>query len=177
MKRGIEITWAYDFTGRMYLKISKARGKLTLGEIQDLLLYENSQKFCGHYAILLNCSEETIGGNGVYLEKDSKGDSVGLYQIEQEGDCPLCGENTPPFEYCPHCGMPWKDGDPDIEKTLHLMRKETIRMIDESSEWDSKLGLYWSYIGSLNLARTLSFITEDRRQELQRESEEWKPKH
>ena len=177
MKRGIEITWAYDFTGRMYLKISKARGKLTLEEIQDLLLYENNQKLCGHYAILLNCSEETIGGNGVYLEKDSKGDSVGLYQIEQEGTCPLCGEHTPPFEYCPHCGMPWKDGDTDIEKTLRLMRKETIRMVSESSEWDSKMTWYWSYIGALDLAKDLKFITEDRRQELQLESREWKPKH
>lgn len=176
MKRGIQMEWDYDYMDHLLLRISKARGKLTLEEIQDLLLYENGQQFCGHYAILLNCSEGTIGGNGVYLEEDSKGDSVALYQVEQEGTCPVCGENTPPFEYCPNCGMPWKDGDPDIEKVLRLMREEAVRMIGGSADWESKLAQYWSYIGSLDLAKKLKFITEDRRQELQQESQNWMPK-
>ena len=37
MKRGIEMSWAYDYKGRLALRIEKKRGKLTLAEIQDLL--------------------------------------------------------------------------------------------------------------------------------------------
>jgi hypothetical protein len=43
MKRGIEMSWAYDYKDRLVLRIEKKRGKLTLAEIQDLLMYEESQ--------------------------------------------------------------------------------------------------------------------------------------
>ena len=36
MKRGIEMLWAYDYTGRLALRIEKKRGKLTLAEIPGI---------------------------------------------------------------------------------------------------------------------------------------------
>ena len=44
MKRGIEMTWINDYKGRQALQIVKKRGKLTLEEIQDLLMYEEGQR-------------------------------------------------------------------------------------------------------------------------------------
>lgn len=109
MKRGIKISLQYDSMNRLCLRIEKQRGKLTLEEITELLQYEAGQQYCGHYAIMLNCSEEAIGGNGLYFEEDQKGDVVDLYPIESEEPCPVCSQHTPPFDYCPNCGMPWKD--------------------------------------------------------------------
>ena len=53
MKRGIEMSWVYDYMNRMGLEIKKKRSKLTLDEIEDLLRYEDGQRYCGHYAIIL----------------------------------------------------------------------------------------------------------------------------
>ena len=48
MKRGIEMSWVYDYMNRMGLEIKKKRSKLTLDEIEDLLRYEDGQRYCGH---------------------------------------------------------------------------------------------------------------------------------
>lgn len=37
MKRGIEMSWAYDYKDHQVLQIVKKRGNLTLEEIQDLI--------------------------------------------------------------------------------------------------------------------------------------------
>lgn len=176
MKRGITMTWRYDHQDKTMLQIVKKRGKLTLEEIQDLIRYENHQQFCGHYVIFLNCSEETLGGNGMYLE-ESKGDAVDLYEIEQEGTCPICGKYIPPFEYCPNCGMAWKDMDEgrDVEKTLAEKRREAENVIKSSSPYmtrDSRLSSYWTYIGWVDMAAHLELISENRHDQLYEEAKE-----
>lgn len=176
MKRGITMTWRYDNQNRMLLQIVKKRGKLTLEEIQDLLRYEDGQRYCGHYAIFLNCSEETLGGNGLF-EAEQNGDAVDLYEIEHEGSCPICGKYIPPFEYCPSCGVNWRDTDKDIEKILYNTRREaenTIKSINPNATRDCRVAWYWTYIGEIDMAVHLGLITNERRKELYAEAEELK---
>ena len=159
------------------LRIEKKRGKLTLAEIQDLLMYEESQRYCGHYTIILNCSEAAMGGDDLYLEDGQKGDTVALYQIEEGETCPVCAEKSPPFEYCPSCGAAWKDMDKNVEKLITAMREEAereIRSESESKTRDGRLAWYWSYIGALDMAKQLGMITDKRRQELYKEVEDLK---
>lgn len=177
MKRGIEMSWEYDYKGRLFLRIVKKRGKLTLDEIEDLLRYEESQRYCGHYIIILNCSEATVDGGGLYLEEEQKGDAVDLYQIEEGETCPVCGKYTPPFEYCPSCGTAWKDIDLNVEKLIAAMRAEAERAIrskNENQTRDGKIAWYWSYIGALDMAQQLGMITDKRRQELYEEVKDLK---
>lgn len=177
MKRGIEMSWAYDYKGRLALRIEKKRGKLTLAEIQDLLMYEESQRYCGHYAIILNCSEAAMGGDDLYLEEGQKGDVVALYKIEDGETCPVCGKYTPPFEYCPNCGTAWKDMDQNVEKLIAAMQAEAERAIrygNDNQTRESRLAWYWSYIGALDMAQQLGMITDKRRQELYKEVEDLK---
>ena len=169
MKRGIEMSWAYDYKGRLALRIEKKRGKLTLAEIQDLIMYEERQRYCGHYAIILNCSEAAMGGDDLYLEDGQKGDTVALYQIEEGETCPVCAEKSPPFEYCPSCGAAWKDMDQNVEKLIAAMRAEAERAIrsdNDNQTREGRLAWYWSYIGALDMAQQLGMITDKRRQEL-----------
>lgn len=114
MKKGTSAEWGYDLHDRMVLRITKRRGKLTLDEIEDILRYDrdpNHRELNGHYAIILNCSEETCGGNGLFEfgASDPPGDCVDLYPVNSMDDCPVCGSMLPPFEYCPNCGEPWKE--------------------------------------------------------------------
>ncbi len=177
MKRGIEMSWEYDYKDRPVLRIEKKRGKLTMEEIEDLLRYEEGQRYCGHYAIILNCSEATVDGGGLYLEEDQKGDVVSLYQIEDGETCPVCGVYSPPFEYCPNCGTAWKDMDMNVEKLIAAMRAEAehaIRSENENQTRDGRMAWYWSYIGALDMAQQLGMITDKRRQELYKEVEDLK---
>lgn len=101
MKQGITITREYDHHDRPVVRITKRRGKLTLEEVSDLLRTEGWGEWNGYYAIVLNCSEGTLGGNGLYGYEEPKGDALDLYPLENFGDCPVCGQMTPPFQYCP----------------------------------------------------------------------------
>lgn len=175
MKQGITITREYDYHGILTVRIQKRRGKLGLGEIEDLLRYGDGQKWCGHYAILLNCSEATIEGSGYDIFGENPGDEVALYPIEEGENCPICDNLAPPFLYCPTCGTSWKDCDDNVEKVLEGMKKETERMIQTSSHYDSKVAWYWSHIGAIDMARQLGLITDERRLELYKEIEKSKP--
>ncbi len=177
MKRGIELSWRYNHKDQMVLRLEKKRGKLTLEEIQDLLMYEESRRYCGHYAILLNCSEAAADGGSLYLEEDQKGDAVDLHQIQEGEFCPICGEYTPPFLYCPTCGTLWEDMEMNVEKLIAAMRAEAERSIkseNPNQTRDGRLAWYWSYIGALDMARQLGVITELRRQKLHHEALEIK---
>ena len=176
MKRGIKVECAYDSHDRPMVRIIKNRGKLTLSEIEDTLRYGDSNNLFGHYIILLNCSEATLGGAGYFDEDEPAGDTVDLYRIEDGEFCPVCGNFTPPFTYCPTCGTSWKDMDLDVEKRLASMKEEAVREINRTKSLDAKLAWYWSHIGALDLARQLDHITEDRRLELYHEFEQYKPK-
>lgn len=176
MKQGITITREYDYHDRPIVRIVKRRGKLTLEEVSDLLLHKGRCEWHGHYAIVLNCSESVIGGNGLYDDEEPKGDALDLHPLEDSGDCPVCGEMIPPFQYCPHCGASWKDMDDNIEKRLAAMRSETEREICKPSLTQAaRTAWYWSFIGSVDMACQLGLITEDRRLEIYREVEHLNP--
>lgn len=176
MKRGTKIESAYDRHDTVVVRITKSRGRLTLGEIEDALRYEDSQRWCNHYAILLNCSESTVEGNGLYdLDESSAGDIVDLYHINDGDTCPICDNFIPPFTYCPTCGTSWKDVDLDVEKRLASMKEEAVWEIERAKSPEAKLAWYWSHIGALDLARQLDFITEARRQELCDDFKQYKP--
>lgn len=168
MKRGTKIVWESCRSGQR-LKITKARGKFTLDEIEDLLRYENNQLLCGHYVIILNCSESTIGGNGCFFE-EPKGDVVSLYRIEEGDYCPICGNITPPFEYCPSCGTAWRDINLNVEKLIasECSEIDTMKETDRSER-------YWFHMGELNMAKLLGFISSERHQELCKRIEHLKP--
>lgn len=175
MKRGTTIRWDNDLHDKSVVLIQKRRGRLTLEEITDILQHEDGGSWNGCYAILLNCSEATLGGNGLFLG-ESAGDSVELYQLEQDTDCPVCGQTFPPFEYCPSCGEPWRETANSVEKRLALIRREAAWEIGKKSVTpEIHAAWYWSYIGAVDMARQMSFITEERRQDLYREAERLKP--
>ena len=70
MKQGISIERTYDLHDRLIVRILKRRGRLTLEEVSDLLRLEGGGEWSGWYAVLLNCTEGTIGGNGLYDSED-----------------------------------------------------------------------------------------------------------
>lgn len=167
MKQGITITREYDHHDRPVVRITKRRGKLTLEEVSDLLRTEGWGEWNGYYAIVLNCSEGTLGGNGLYGYEEPKGDALDLYPLENFGDCPVCGQMTPPFQYCPNCGASWKEMDDTVEKRLAAMREETEREIRKPSLTpEARVAWYWSYIGAVDMAHQLEFITDARRLDL-----------
>jgi hypothetical protein len=154
MKRGISVERTRNYRGQEIVRVRKQRGRLTLEEVQDALRDQKlnaenwNQPFFGHYAIILHCQEESGAG---YLDEDEpEGDTVELYQLEDSGDCPVCGAMLPSFEYCPHCGKPWKW----TEESDHELAEEKPLTLDELLEMDgepvfvthSKMGKGWCVI-------------------------------
>lgn len=109
MKQGITIERTCDLHDRPIVRIAKRRGRLSLEEVGDLLRHEGFGEWWGHYAIVLNCTESTIGGNGLFDFDEPKGDTLDLYKIDEGEECPICGQFTPPYVYCPDCGSKWSD--------------------------------------------------------------------
>lgn len=64
----------------------------------------------------------------------------------------------------------------DIEQIITDMRAETIRRIQQDRDLpEGQLARYWSYIGSLDMAQHLGLISDERRQALCHEAEQFKP--
>lgn len=176
MKRSITIQRNYDYMDRPCVTIQKSRGKLTIQEIGDLLRYEGSQ-WNGHYVILLNCTESTIGGNGCFdMMEQQKGDIVDLYEVADGDNCPVCAAMLPPFRYCPSCGVDWSDMEKNVEILLASMRRETERCMQPPASYAARLAWYWTFIGSVDMARQMGLITDTRRQEIYKEVAHLKPK-
>lgn len=175
MKQGITITGNYDWHDRRLITVNKRRGKLTVEEIAEALRYSEDQIYCGHYVIILNCSEATIGGSGYFFDDVPQGDAVDLYPVEEGEYCPVCGKFTPPFDFCPTCGTRWRDCENNAEKLLEGMRQESEREIKKASTEAGRLAWYWAHVGALDMARQLGLITEERRQELYNEFKQLKP--
>lgn len=175
MKRGLSVENHYDYHDRPITTIQKQRGRLTLEEIEEVLRLACNGLWQGHYAIILNCTESSCGGDGWGDEEDPKGDAVDLYKLEEGEYCPVCSNFTPPYNYCPQCGTPWRDMEDTVEKRLASMLKETERSIKNAPTMEAKKAWYWCHIGAIDMARQLDFITDERRQELYKEMEPLKP--
>ena len=177
MKRGTTVTNEYDRCDKPCVVIRKKRGKLSVDEIEEILRYEDFQQWNGYYAMILNRTESTVGGNGcLELMEDDPGDTITLYEITDSGECPVCSAFLPPFQYCPSCGSSWTHEERNIETLLADMRREAERCIkNPNSAQAARLAWYWSHIGSIDLARQLGLITEERRTELYEEMKAMKP--
>lgn len=60
----------------------------------------------------------------------------------------------------------------EAEELLESMKKESIYYIQVSEEIASKKAWYYSHLGSLDFARMIGLISEDRRRELEMEFKE-----
>lgn len=76
MKRGLEVWPDYDPTGQWVLKIKKAKGKLTLEEIEQACT-EYEQDF---YMLVIRAMDEDI--SQYYTVDDLEGDFVTLYRAD-----------------------------------------------------------------------------------------------
>ena len=175
MKQGITIERTCDLHDRPIVRITKRRGRLSVEEVDDLLRHEGFGEWWGHYAIVLNCTESTIGGNGLFDFDEPKGDTLDLYKIDEGEECPVCGQFTPPYVYCPNCGSKWSDIDQNAETLLASMRGETERSIREAKTQAGAVAWYWTQIGAIDMARQLGLITEERRHQLYEEMKPLKP--
>ena len=173
MKRGITVVRSQE--GKHAFSLPPCR--CIPFQIQDILRFEDYQQWNGQYVLFLNCSEATLGGNGCWdLLDEPPGDTVMLYEVAGNEECPVCRSNLPPFSYCPSCGMPWSDSGKSVETLLSSMRQEAARNIRAPKASDaSRLAWYWSHIGAIDLARQMGVITEDRRQALYEEMQPLKP--
>lgn len=93
--------WDTDITGRYVLLVKKSRGKITIDELTEFLLWDS--RFTNHaYAIVIRVYENMCEGSGWDIE-EAKGDVVELYQLEDGDDCPVCGSLLV-YQNCPECG-------------------------------------------------------------------------
>ncbi len=173
MAAKVEAMWDMDGMDHPVLVVEKKRGKLNLAEVEDLLRYKKSGAFQGNYVLIIRATEATCGGSGWTDEKEPKGDQWSLYMVESEEPCPVCGELAPPFEWCPMCGKSLTGKDLNAEQAMgnteHLlesMKREALRMIEKTDRQETRAAWYHSHLGSLDFARQIGLITEERRQEL-----------
>lgn len=109
-------------------------------------------------------------------EEEPKGDQWSLYQVEAGEPCPVCGKLAPPFEWCPTCGESLTGKDLNAEQAmgnaeyiLEVMKRETIHAIESAERQEARKAWYYSHLGSLDFARQIGLITEERRQQLYKE--------
>lgn len=176
-KAKIEATWEADLFDRPVLRVRKKRGKLSLEEIEDFLRYSDSGAYQGDYVAILRAGESTCGGSGWMDEEEDPGDAADLYRIEPGEKCPVCKNETPYIQYCPECGAdlidPGRPGKQDTirnaERVLEGMKQESLRMIREARTEACRKAWYQSHLGSIDFARQMGLISEERRAELYEE--------
>lgn len=175
MKQGITIERTCDLHDRPIVRITKRRGRLSLEEVGDLLRHEGFGEWWGALRHRPQLYRVTIGGNGLFDFDEPKGDTLDLYKIDEGEECPICGQFTPPYVYCPNCGSKWSDIDQNAETLLASMRNETERSIREAKTQAGASAWYWTQIGAIDMARQLGLITEERRHQLYEEMKPLKP--
>lgn len=173
----IEAMWDQDAFGNHLLIISKKRGKLNLEEVGDFLRYSTSGRLQGHYVVVINATEATCGAQWGFDEAP-QGDTWELCQVEEGERCPVCSKITPPYQYCPECGAELSDHGKKneqalkrAEKVLKAMEDEALRMIHTTELPETRKAWYQSHLGSVDFARQMGLITEERRQQLYKEFE------
>lgn len=173
----IEAMWDQDAFGNHILIISKKRGKLNLEEVGDFLRYSPSGRFQGHYVAVINATEATCGAQWGF-DETPQGDTWEFYQVEEGERCPVCSRITPPHQYCPECGAELSEHGKKneqalkrAEETLQAMKEEALRMIHTTELPETRKAWYQSHLGSIDFARQMGLITEERRRQLYKEFE------
>lgn len=102
-----KLTWEWSDRGNNEIIVRKARGKITIQELQEFLNEgRNYDSFAGMLAVAyfrINGSEYLFDG---YDGEESDGDSVILCMAGDDTPCPICGRNDVFVQYCPQCGEP-----------------------------------------------------------------------
>jgi len=83
--------------------------------------------------------------------------------------------DRPTLQTVPKPKPPESDPKREAERVIAGIRTETRRQIQQSTAPAAKLAWYWTYIGSLDMARQLGLISDERRQALYHEAEAFKP--
>lgn len=170
--------WDMDAYGQSILLIEKKRGKLNLDEVGDFLRYSPSGIYQGNYVAIIRATEATCG-SGWMDDETVQGDVMELYKVEQGEPCPVCRNEIPYLQWCPECGASFDGEGPtkqqaleNAEKLLGAMKAEAVRMIKQSAIQETRKAWYHSHLGSIDFARQIGLITEERRQQLYKEFKE-----
>ena len=98
----IAFEWDKDRHGRSVLLAKKARGKISIRELQEAMT--GDYNYMGAWAIVLVAREDS-GYAGWGDIDEPKGDVLELYQIGDGEECALCAVvYSGVDDYCPHCG-------------------------------------------------------------------------
>lgn len=170
----LNIEWSEDIYGKSILLVSKKRGKLSVEEVGDALRY--NQHLQGNYIMFIQAGEVTCEGSGWIDELENKGDTWELYKLEEYEKCPVCNHELPTRQYCPECGHPLngvgqeeKEAIKNAERILDAMKAESLNMIKSTQIQETRKAWYHSHLGSIDFARQMGLITEERRQQLYKE--------
>jgi hypothetical protein len=94
----VEIHRAQTYNNLWGCEVRKARGKLSMEEITDAL---REAEMFGGWAVILRVGEDS--GYQGWMDEDTRGDSVFLYELEDGEQCPICASQLV-VNYCPNCG-------------------------------------------------------------------------
>jgi hypothetical protein len=96
----VTFEWGEDLHGRSVLLARKARGKISVSEIQEVMMRD--ERYHGAWAVLFRAREDS--GYQGWGDDEPKGDVLELYQVGDGEKCPLCAAIYAGVDYCPHCG-------------------------------------------------------------------------
>lgn len=176
-KQGDSVEW-YEplWSGHMNRVYISKVFKLNLDEIGDFLRYSPLGIYQGNYVAIIRATKTTCGVSGWMDDEVPHGDQVELYQVEPGESCPVCGNTAPDSQWCPECGASLTPDGPtkqqaieNAEKLLGVMKAEAVRMIKNSDIQETRKAWYHSHLGSIDFARQIGLITEERRQQLYKE--------
>ena len=99
MSKLLSHRWTNDVHDIPVLCIEKGRGKISISELQQYLLYE--ARIENNWFITFTTHEGA--GEVGWPEEEPKGDKIFLYPYSGDDTCPICASILPP-EFCPQCG-------------------------------------------------------------------------
>ena len=100
MARKSKIRFEYDSEHEGLLLAIRDKGEITMTELLDAL---REAGYAGCVFAITFCVHEDAGYVGWGDYDEPEGETWKLWQVEDGGECPVCGQLAPP-QYCPECG-------------------------------------------------------------------------
>lgn len=76
MKKTINIHCDVDASGRLFYRLTKQKGRLSLDEITEAM----SEYEIGWYAVIIHCTDDGYQG---FMDGEKEGDAVELYPADE----------------------------------------------------------------------------------------------